>query len=196
VEIDEFAVLKRLLLKQVIYGVDMQTFAIELAHLSLWIDTFVFGTPLSFIEHHVKVGNSLIGTTIAEFDSFISGYKDQLFKYALKDEFAKLREVFAKLSAIRDTTSEEVRRSKAIYQNEIVPMLQRLDDALNLVNLRKMLLYEGDPKEAGLLSKSGELARKLFDQKDTSLALKIQAYKDMYSFFNWELEFPEVFVPG
>lgn len=196
VEIDEFAVLKRLLLKQVIYGVDMQPFAIELAHLSLWIDTFVFGTPLSFIEHHVKVGNSLIGTTIADFDMFISDYKDKLFKYALKDEFAKLREVFAKLSAIRDTTSEEVRRSKAIYQNEIVPMLQRLDDAVNLVNLRRMLLCEGNKKEAGLLSKSGELARKLFDQKDTSLALKIQAYKDTYRFFNWELEFPEVFVPG
>lgn len=196
VELDEFAVLKRLLLKQVIYGVDMQPFAIELAHLSLWIDTYVFGTPLSFIEHHVKVGNALIGTTIAEFDSYISGYKDQLFKYALKEEFTKLRDVFAKLSAIRDTTPEEVNRSKALYKNEIAPMLRRLDDALNLVNLRRMFHCEGKPKEAELLSKAGELARKLFDQKDAALAVKIQAYKDAYRFFNWELEFPEVFVPG
>ncbi|MDQ7836052.1 MAG: N-6 DNA methylase [Humidesulfovibrio sp.] len=196
VEIDEFAVLKRLLLKQVIYGVDMQPFAIELAHLSLWIDTFVFGTPLSFIEHHVKVGNALIGATIADFDFYISGYKDQLFKYALKEEFTKLRDVFAKLSAIRDTTPEEVNRSKALYKNEIVPMLQRLDDALNLVNLRKMLHHEGKTREAELLSKTGELARKLFDQKDTALALRIQTYKDTYHFFNWELEFPEVFASG
>jgi len=194
IEIDEFAVLKRLLLKQVIYGVDMQPFAIELAHLSLWIDTFVFGTPLSFIEHHVKVGNSLIGTTIAEFNRFASTYKDTLFLYKLKEEFGRLRDVYAKLSAIRDTTTEEVRRSKSIYQDEIVPALQRLDDALNLLNLRRMLLCEGREKEALLLSKTGELARKLFEQKDNALALKIQAYKDTYRFFNWELEFPEAFA--
>lgn len=194
IEIDEFAVLKRLLLKQVIYGVDMQPFAIELAHLSLWIDTFVFGTPLSFIEHHVKVGNSLIGTTISDFNRFASTYKDTLFLYKLKEEFAKLREVFHKLNSIRDTTSEEVRRSKAIYRDEVVPALQRLDDALNLLNLRSMLFCEGKKKEAALLSKTGELARKLFDQKDTALALKIHEYKERYHFFNWELEFPEAFA--
>ena len=51
-EADEFSVLKRILLKRAIYGVDVQPFAVELAHLSLWIETFIFGTPLSFIEHH------------------------------------------------------------------------------------------------------------------------------------------------
>ncbi len=59
-EVDESDILKRLLLKRIIYGVDLNPFSIELTKLSLWIDSFIFGTPLSFIEHHIKCGNALI----------------------------------------------------------------------------------------------------------------------------------------
>lgn len=52
-EIAERDILKRLLLKRVIYGVDVNPFSIKLTKLSLWIDSFIFGTPLSFIEHHI-----------------------------------------------------------------------------------------------------------------------------------------------
>ncbi|WP_233707948.1 N-6 DNA methylase [Helicobacter bizzozeronii] len=71
-EVDEAAILKRLLLKKMIYGVDVNPFSIELAKLSLWIDSFIFGTPLSFLEHHIKCGNALIGCSLKEFEEFLT----------------------------------------------------------------------------------------------------------------------------
>lgn len=195
--VDEFAVLKRLLLKQVIYGVDMQPFAIELAHLALWIDTFVFGTPLSFIEHHVKVGNSLIGTGFARFKKFLApdGQGDLLL-HELSERFGKLREVYRKLSAIRDTTAEEVRQSTALYKNEIRPALAQMDRAMDLLNLREMLECEGDQEEADKIKFDANLVRKVLDGKDPLLLVKLAEYKARYRFFNWELEFPEAFANG
>ena len=60
-------ILKRALLKRCIFGVDLNPFAVELARLSLWMDSFIFGTPLSFIEHHVQHGNALMGASVQEF---------------------------------------------------------------------------------------------------------------------------------
>ncbi len=195
--VDEFAVLKRLLLKQVIYGVDMQPFAIELAHLALWIDTFVFGTPLSFIGHHVKVGNSLIGTGFARFRKFLApDGQGNLLLDELSERFGKLREVYRKLSAIRDTTAEEVRQSNTLYKNEIRPILAQMDRAMDLLNFREMLEYEGDREEADKIKFDANLVRKVLDGSDPLLLIKLAEYKERYRFFNWELEFPEAFANG
>ena len=42
--------------------------AVELAKLSLWLDSFTLGAPLSFLDHHLKCGNGLIGTNIEELE--------------------------------------------------------------------------------------------------------------------------------
>lgn len=197
-EIDELAVLKRILLKRVIYGVDMQPFAVELAQLALWIDTFVFGTPLSFIEHHIKVGNSLIGTTMARFKKFVAPRKQfSLLQEDLNKRFITLHEVFTKLSAIRDTTPEEVKRSAEVYRKEIRPALEALDRALDVVNHHDMLLCEGKNKEAHELRRLKQIGERLLDGTDDVLAVKIAVSKEIYRFFNWEVEFPEAFAtPG
>ena len=56
--------LKRHVLKRCAYGVDLNPMAVELAKVSLWLDCFTVGAPLSFLDHHLKCGNSLIGTTV------------------------------------------------------------------------------------------------------------------------------------
>ena len=53
--------LKRHVLKRCAYGVDLNPMAVELAKVSLWLDCFTIGAPLSFLDHHLKCGNSLIG---------------------------------------------------------------------------------------------------------------------------------------
>ncbi|MDY7000666.1 MAG: N-6 DNA methylase [Thermodesulfobacteriota bacterium] len=193
-EVDEFAVLKRILLKQVVYGVDMQPFAVELAHLGLWIDTFVFGTPLSFIEHRVKVGNSLIGTTIRYLGDHLASYSMSLLRDAMKNRFKQLQVVYKKLSAIRDTTPEEVARSNAIYRNEIRPALEAMDRVLSLINLRDMLRHEGKEEEATAIERGEDFAPRAMDGRDVKLCLELAKYKERYRFFNWELEFPEAFA--
>jgi hypothetical protein len=44
-----------------IYGVDLNPMAVELAKISLWLECHVPGQPLTFLDHHLKCGNALLG---------------------------------------------------------------------------------------------------------------------------------------
>ena len=46
-----------------LYGVDINPMAAELCRVSLWLEALEPGKPLSFLDHHIRVGNSLLGTT-------------------------------------------------------------------------------------------------------------------------------------
>nr|WP_255579040.1 N-6 DNA methylase [Deinococcus sp. RIT780] len=46
-----------------IYGVDINPMAIELAKVALWLESAVPGKPLAFLDHRLRSGNSLLGTT-------------------------------------------------------------------------------------------------------------------------------------
>jgi hypothetical protein len=61
VEIEDMQLLRRLIARRCIYGVDLNPVAVDLARLSLWIHTFVPGLPLSLLDRNLVVGNSLVG---------------------------------------------------------------------------------------------------------------------------------------
>lgn len=48
-----------------IYGVDINPMSVELCKVSLWMEAMEPGKPLGFLDHHIKCGNSLLGTTPA-----------------------------------------------------------------------------------------------------------------------------------
>jgi hypothetical protein len=54
---------KRDVLAHCLYAVDLNPMAVELCKVSLWINASVRDRPLSFLDHHIKCGNSLIGAT-------------------------------------------------------------------------------------------------------------------------------------
>jgi hypothetical protein len=60
-QIRDVDLLKRVVLKRSIYGVDLNPMAVELAKLALWLDAFVPGLPLSYLDHNLRCGNSLVG---------------------------------------------------------------------------------------------------------------------------------------
>ena len=62
--LDDTSLLTRLVMKRCIYGVDLNPMAVELAKLSLWLHSFTVGAPLSFLDHHLRWGNSLIGSDV------------------------------------------------------------------------------------------------------------------------------------
>src|SRR3546814_13534297 len=53
-----------MILKRVVYGVDKNPMAVELAKLALWLHTFTVGAPLSFLDHHLRCGDSLYGARL------------------------------------------------------------------------------------------------------------------------------------
>ena len=60
-----------------IYGVDINPMSVELCKVSLWIEAMEPGKPLAFLDHHIKCGNSLLGTTPALLKR---GIQDEAFK--------------------------------------------------------------------------------------------------------------------
>ena len=60
------AIIRRMVLKRCIYGVDKNPLTVELAKVSLWLHSFTVGAPLSFLDHHLRCGDSLIGLRVAE----------------------------------------------------------------------------------------------------------------------------------
>ena len=71
-KLTDLNLLKRRVLKSCIYGVDLNPMAVELAKVSLWLDCFTLGAPLSFLDHHMKCGNSLIGGNVQEVQDALS----------------------------------------------------------------------------------------------------------------------------
>ncbi|NPV61316.1 MAG: N-6 DNA methylase [Methanotrichaceae archaeon] len=55
---------RREVVRNCIYGVDLNPMAVELAKLSLWLTTVASNKPLSFLDHHLRCGNSLIGAEL------------------------------------------------------------------------------------------------------------------------------------
>jgi hypothetical protein len=59
---DQIREARREVLQHCIYAVDLNPMAVELAKVSLWINSAVEDKPLNFLDHHIKCGNSLVGT--------------------------------------------------------------------------------------------------------------------------------------
>jgi len=55
------ALLRRHVVERCIYGVDINPLAVEFARVSLWIETLDQDLPFTFLDHKIKVGNSLVG---------------------------------------------------------------------------------------------------------------------------------------
>ena len=64
--LDDRQIVRRLVLKRCVYGVDKNPMAVELAKVSLWLDTSTVGAPLSFLDHHLHCGDSLFGSWVRE----------------------------------------------------------------------------------------------------------------------------------
>ena len=57
---------RRLIAQRCLFGVDINPMAVQLARLSLWLATLAREKPLTFLDHHLRVGNSLAGASIGD----------------------------------------------------------------------------------------------------------------------------------
>ena len=63
-QLSDQAIVRRMVLKRCIYGVDKNPLTVELAKVSLWLHSFTVGAPLSFLDHHLRCGDSLVGLRV------------------------------------------------------------------------------------------------------------------------------------
>lgn len=65
-------------IRHCIYGVDLNPLAVELCKVALWLEAHVPGEPLSFLDHHIKCGNAIVGYVQRE-DIEARGVPDEAF---------------------------------------------------------------------------------------------------------------------
>ncbi|GAA5528249.1 N-6 DNA methylase [Herpetosiphon gulosus] len=200
------ALLKRAVLKRCIYGVDLNAMAVELAKVSLWLDAFTLGAPLSFLDHHLKHGNSLIGARVAEVQTYLDVGGSQSHMLA-GNEFAGLSlatDLMRQVSFLSDNTVEQAQQSAVAFRDadqHLAPFKRMLDvytsrwfgnqpakksksDWVNIF-LRmpsiKPWLHDATAKLDDSLIPASQIGQ---------IALEAASSKH---FFHWELEFPEIF---
>lgn len=201
-KLTEVNLLKRHVLKRCIYGVDLNPMAVELAKVSLWLDAFTIGAPLSFLDHHLRCGNSLVGATFNDLEAATEG---QLFGIDYQPLLRAIRHVI-QVNQMADATAAEVKLSASEY-NQARRDLSGYQIVLDLLVAR----HFGLPKGAGLLEFGNELDLSNRDRFVASLRQAAPTKKDEtpavelveqvealarrpdHRFFHWEVEFPEVF---
>ena len=116
-QLTDQTIIRRMVLKRCIYGVDKNPLTVELAKVSLWLHSFTAGSPLSFLDHHLRHGDSLVGMNMAE----ATGELRRLMVHALfarpaivgaEAATAKMR----RIEEINDADISDVRESESLFQ--------------------------------------------------------------------------------
>ncbi len=120
IDIENVQLLRRQINRRCIYGVDTNNIAVQLARLSLWIHTFVPGLPLSFLDHNVVCGNSLVGiATFEEVDDLLTrGRSTPLFSHTADALIGKAEAAVKKLAQLSDADAEQIKQARKAFQEQ------------------------------------------------------------------------------
>ena len=190
--------MRRLILKRCIYGVDISPMAVEVANITLWLASFVPGLALSWLDGNLKCGNSLIGVAdvdvVGQAKPKRGGRKTPVraatlmssapVKQAMQ-EAARLQRAMAENP---DLTPEEVQRSRTLADQlaattsglrDVFDLWTAeplgLDGARDLLNTLAVDIVQGNPGDA-----------------ESAIRDAMSMAAD-HGFLHWPLEFPNVF---
>lgn len=190
---DEVGKAKRMIIERCIFGVDKNPLAVELAKLSLWLATVAQNKPLSFLDHHLRPGDSLIGAKVAELGNLPSEETTPLFQ-SIVEHYSASTIGFYK--GIEDEPSDTI--------DQIHEKIDLLKKARGMMKPFRQVAdvwvstYFGNEVKPADYSRLLEALRK--DDKKALAALEREKWLERanklwerHHFFHWELEFPEVF---
>ena len=204
---------KREAVSHSIYGVDLNELAVELAKVSLWLITIAKDKPLSFLDHRLKQGNSLVGARLSDlihYPGSAKAEKDQMTLPSfvsprfLTHLIGKIRE----LEEIGDDSLSDIKRKEEVFEE--FRNLPEYTKAKAIANVHTAVYFGG-----GVEARATPQGTKDADQVYHDLFWAVggdeaewrrktspgwfraaQETAGERSFFHWELEFPEVFFAG
>lgn len=198
----EISYWRRRVVENCIYGVDINPMTVELAKVALWLHTVAKGEPLSFLDHHIRCGNSLIGANIADLANL-----SVLKKSRRTNE--EIQPVFEMDFGFTDTVSEAVghylviERMEGQTADDIHVMEQKLEQAQQTLSKHKEIadlwlsVHFGNSVERGnyhnALKALGSQQANVNISTNLSSYQEVQRLAEHYRYFHWEIEFPEIF---
>ena len=81
----------REVISRCVYAVDYNPDAVELCKVVLWIEGYCAGKPLSFLDHHIRCGNSVLG--VSDLQMLIDGVPDKALTAEDKDTLRTLKKM-------------------------------------------------------------------------------------------------------
>ncbi|SER35735.1 class I SAM-dependent DNA methyltransferase [Natrinema salaciae] len=192
---------RRQVAQRCIYGVDLNPLAVELAKVSLWLRTLAAEQPLAFLDHHLKTGNSLVGSDIEEIEELDStgggdGHNASLadFGVARKGTIEQLMRIYEAFIAIENQELADVKEIESKYDEfERNELRQRLEAMAN-VHTADAFGLDGLPSDA-----YERMAAAMEDDDEWERIERMQWFQDAQQwaddddYFHWSLAFPEVF---
>ncbi|GAD51591.1 hypothetical protein MBEHAL_0351 [Halarchaeum acidiphilum MH1-52-1] len=191
---------RRKVAQRCLYGVDLNPLATELAKVSLWLRTLAAEQPLAFLDHHLKTGNSLVGSDIedvlgdAEGDDTDAGQLtlQQSFDHTRQRALEHVMERFTDLLAIDNETLSDIKEMEAVYEDVRDDALyQRLLAMANVHTAAEFGLDVPDDAEERMAEALRDDAWADIDEQDWFRSAQAMAEEE--AFFHWELEFPVAF---
>ena len=215
-QLTDQTIIRRMVLKRCIYGVDKNPLTVELAKVSLWLHSFTVGAPLSFLDHHLRCGDSLVGLTVMEATQELNRLSGLFASSAIagaETATAGMRQI----EEMSDADISEVQESAALFQ-EVESRTSELRSMLDLLNGIRWLTAGMKAKErtvfeSPLVNTLGQQPSQAFkllakgpdsldagttETEDEALAAFGQLWNhaktmaERESFLHWEVAFPGV----
>jgi len=195
---------RREVVERCIFGVDLNPMAVELAKLSLWLYTVAKGKPLNFLDHHLKLGNSLLGAELRDIKvlpkRIASKGKDTEAQIQLPLELSQMS-----VDLGLAVGGYKVIESKPTDKISDVKEKEKIYKSLDKEKIDKWRLIANIWTSAffGL-----ELDQRIYQALSDFVLARVGKTANMWvkdyfdravniawekNFFHWELEFPEVF---
>ncbi len=208
-----------------IHGVDVNPMAVELCKVSLWMEALEPGKPLSFLDHKIRCGNSLLGATPT---LLAKGIPDEAFEPIEGDDKAVARDLKKRNKSARKgqglmfsstavetapfygTLGTEYGRLDALDDSHVAGVRakeQRHAEIESALEYRKAKLVADAWCAAFVWRKAmdapdgvtQDVFEKLTKSPDLITAAtirEVQRIANQYQFFHWHLAFPDVFRMG
>ena len=202
--LDDRHIVRRMILKRCVFGIDKNPMAVELAKVALWLHTFTVGAPLSFLDHHLQCGNSLFGAWIHNADPFARhGIRNILFQGPIADAIGA-EPIVRRIENLTDAEIEEAHQSADQF-DDFRALTRPLDALLSffcalrwLRAQRKIDACSIAPLLDGTLGDVGAIAAGDLDLPNTHelapIVQEARALTARESFFHWQTAFPGIWT--
>ena len=207
-QLTDQAIIRRMVLKRCIYGVDKNRLTVELAKVSLWLHSFTVGAPLSFLDHHLRCGDSLIGLHVSE----VATDLNRLGRMSASSAISGAEQATTAMQEIEDMSDAdiaEVQKSASLFHEveQTTSDIRRLMDILTGLRWQTAGMKKKDretfessivetldmhPRRAYGLLATGAAPGVDVSPEYSQLWEQTRSIADDEGFLHWEVAFPGV----